>query len=147
MRAWVVAVGLACSAVGGCIASGEGPAPDPTVAVTEAIPVVERDVEGLPGVRDADLTFVDDFSRGQNIEGSVEISDGADPAAVLDEVYATLWTFQGFEPTAISVVAQLDGEEVATAEDLGATADTLFQVQLRERYGPWPGLGPTRARG
>lgn len=143
MRSTLAGVLTASLLLAGCAGGGRAETPQPTVAASEAFPEVQRDVAALPGVLDADLTYTDDVTRGYGISGTVTLAEGVDAVQVLDDVYATLWTFQGFEPALIRVVAEVDGVQVATAQDLGSPTDGLAQVPLRERYGPWPGAGPT----
>ncbi|MFP5333679.1 MAG: hypothetical protein ACLGIV_00030 [Actinomycetes bacterium] len=142
----LAALAALATGIGGCMPSPSAERPEPTVAVTDAFPVVQRQVAALPGVVDVDLTYTTGLSVGDGFDGSIEVEPTADLVAVLDDVHATLWTFEAFEPDTIDVHAEVDGVVVATAKDLGSEFESMGMVQLRERYGPWPGVGPTRAR-
>lgn len=110
--------------------------------VTDYTPLSEAElvaqIEQLPGVEDADVTFSDTFSGGRAYRGEVRLEPGAraDPVATLDATYAILR--QG-EPDAGLGVSVVDPEtkRAYNSSALGLT-DT---ASLRARYGPQPGDG------
>jgi hypothetical protein len=126
-----------------CAPAPEPAGPRPSVPLADAVAAVEQDVAALPGVEDVHLTFHDNRTDGRAIDGSVEVDGAVDPVEVLDDVHAVLWTFAAFEPATIRVAATADGDVAATAKDLGSRFEVFAQLPLRERYGPWPGPGPT----
>ncbi len=143
----VRSVGLACAnlAVAVGVAGLAGCSPGPATVEESRPPVAsERDrvidrVEAIPGVAGTDLQVRDDATSGQSIMGSVEVSPQADPVAVLDDVYAALWTFRSWPPP-ITVVATVGDQVFGLDGPLPAgSGEGLTKSELEQRYGPWPG--------
>lgn len=137
-------VALAC-VLSGCLPSDDPPeqAGQPGPPAAQEFERLEDEVEGLPGIDTVALRLYDDAVTGRYIGGDVEVSPGADPVGVLDDVYATLWSFRSWQPFLIDVTATAEGETYGLDGRLNKGGYRLFEDDLEERYGPWPGLGPT----
>ncbi len=93
-------------------------------------------IEDVPGVTDVDVSYEDDVTNGEQYSGRLEVDDSANPACVLDRVYAILW--QGRD--AVIGVSVVQGGEVTAEPPPGIS---FFQKtdEMQDRYGPRPTEG------
>ena len=136
---------LAVCLLVGCLPSPDQPEQSlqPGPPAREEFERVEAEIEAMDGIEDAALRLYDDDMTGQYLGGDVDVTPGADPVAVLDDVYATLWSFRSWQPMFIDVFATSEGKEYGLDGPLDKGGYRLFDDELGERYGPWPGPGPT----
>lgn len=128
----------------GCSPSPREESGPPTKAEGERIKLL---VAAIPGVESVELQIRDDWESGRSIMGSVEISPEADAVAVLDDVYATLWSFKSWPPP-ITMVGRVGEMRFGLEGPIGPGGTYgLSQDELEERYGPWPGPGPGSGTG
>ena len=109
----------------------------------QAFEIIEAKVQDLPGVESTALQLYDDIMTDRSIDGAVYLSPEADPVEVMDDVYRTLWTFRSWPPT-LSVTGYIGEQKFGPDGPLGKKDRvSLITEEMEERYGPWPGSGPT----
>lgn len=97
-----------------------------------------REVEALPEVAHAHLTYRNSLDAANMFAGDVHLRKGADVRSTLDRILAILW--QGPYDVDLSAVYVYPDKPTPT----GLTAATLglrTRAQFVDRYGPQPGDG------
>lgn len=100
------------------------------------------EVQRLPGVLKADVSYDDSFTNGPNYVARLRAERRADVADIIDSATAVLW--QGRPDVTILVAVRREGSDL-TVDSL--TVGLPSRESLVERYGPQPGDGevPTDA--
>jgi hypothetical protein len=94
------------------------------------------EVQRLPGVREADVSYDDSFTNGPNYVARLRAERRADVADIIDSATAVLW--QGRPDVTILVEVRREGSDL-TVDSL--TVGLPSRESLVERYGPQPGDG------
>jgi hypothetical protein len=124
---------LAACLLGGCGGAGGGDDdPDYTPKSAEAM---YAEIGDLDGVTRVDVTEYESagVGTGPRYNGQVRIDGTADPALVLDQVFAILW--QGMPEPQMNVRVR-QGDTFYGIDSVG-----LDTTSLSERYGEQPGTG------
>ena len=118
--------------VSGCVGSTAEPVGYEPVPDSELFAEVER----LPGVLEADVSYDDSFTNGRNYLALLRVGRRVDVADIIDSTTAVLW--QGRPDVSILVEVERRGSNViVNSTSVGlSTRESLVQ-----RYGPQPGDG------
>ena len=127
---------VCCVLLTGCFGSDD----DPPATQPSYDPVADdelfAEVAGIPGVKSAELEYVDTFENPNSYAGTITLVRGTDAAEVLDRTCAILW--QGRPDVSVFIDVPLGGAAGSTnTADLRLSAPTDREAP----YGAQPGTG------
>lgn len=122
--------------VSGCAGSTAEPVGYEPVPDSELFAEVQR----LPGVLEADVSYDDSFTNGPNYVAQLRAERRADAADIIDSATAVLW--QGRPDVRVLVAVRREGSDL-TVDSLAVGLPS--RESLVERYGPQPGTGEVPA--